>query len=222
MNKNLKISDPEEIVRKGLSQMRAAADDITVPEDLSRTIERTVDMELGHRRGRMRLIASLSSVAAAAAVAAVALVVPARPSQPQDTFDTPEEAYAAVMEVFGQIGQNIGKSMSYYIALCPCFHFIRSGNSIEGAEHVCQRMVDIFDGHSTGVGISVLHTPEIGELNRERQVAGIYSRMIDDLNRNSQETAVSVTESESTVRVGHNIVFTGLGSTVHHFIMHGG
>lgn len=113
MNKNLKISDPEEIVRKGLLQMRAAADDIAVPEELSRMIERTVDMELGHRRGRMRLIASLSSVAAAAAVAAVALVVPARPSQPQDTFDTPEEAYAAVMEVFGQIGQNIGKSMSY-------------------------------------------------------------------------------------------------------------
>ena len=113
MGRNLKTSEPEEILRKGLSQMRTADEDIPVPEDLSRMIGRTVDRELGRRRGRMRLVASLSSVAAAAAIAAVALIVPVQPSQPEDTFDTPEEAYAAVIEAFGLIGQNIDRGLSY-------------------------------------------------------------------------------------------------------------
>ena len=104
MGRNLKTSEPEEILRKGLSQMRTADEDIPVPEDLSRMIGRTVDRELGRRRGRMRLVASISSVAAAAAIAAVALIVPVHPSQPEDTFDTPEEAYAAV---------NIDRGLSY-------------------------------------------------------------------------------------------------------------
>ena len=113
MGRNLKTSEPEEILRKGLSQMRAADEDIPVPEDLSRMIGRTVDRELGRRRGRMRLVASISSVAAAAAIAAVVLIVPVQPSQPEDTFDTPEEAYAAVIEAFGLIGQNIDRGLSY-------------------------------------------------------------------------------------------------------------
>ena len=113
MGRNLKTSEPEEILRKGLSQMRTADEDIPVPEDLSRMIGRTVDWELGRRRGRMRLVASISSVAAAAAIAAVALIVPVQPSQPEDTFDTPEEAYAAVIEAFGLIGQNIDRGLSY-------------------------------------------------------------------------------------------------------------
>ena len=83
MGRNLKTSEPEEILRKGLSQMRTADEDIPVPEDLSRMIGRTVDRELGRRRGRMRLVASISSVAAAAAIAAVALIVPVHPSQPE-------------------------------------------------------------------------------------------------------------------------------------------
>jgi len=112
MGRNLKTSEPEEILRKGLSQMRTADEDIPVPEDLSRMIGRTVDRELGRRRGRMRLVA-ISSVAAAAAIAAVALIVPVQPSQPEDTFDTPEEAYAAVIEAFGLIGQNIDRGLSY-------------------------------------------------------------------------------------------------------------
>ena len=113
MGRNLKTSEPEEILRKGLSQMRAADEDIPVPEDLSRMIVRMVDREFGRRRGRMRLVASISSVAAAAAIAAVALIVPVHPSQPEDTFDTPEEAYAAVIEAFGLIGQNIDRGLSY-------------------------------------------------------------------------------------------------------------
>ena len=113
MGRNLKTSEPEAILRKGLSQMRAADEDIPVPEDLSRMIGRTVDREFGRRRGRMRLVASISSVAAAAAIAAVALIVPVQPSQPEDTFDTPEEAYAAVIEAFGLIGQNIDRGLSY-------------------------------------------------------------------------------------------------------------
>ncbi len=113
MGRNLKTSEPEEILRKGLSQMRAVDEDIPVPEDLSRMIVRMVDREFGRRRGRMRLVASISSVAAAAAIAAVALIVPVHPSQPEDTFDTPEEAYAAVIEAFGLIGQNIDRGLSY-------------------------------------------------------------------------------------------------------------
>lgn len=113
MGRNLKTSEPEEILRKGLSQMRTADEDIPVPEDLSRMIVRMVDREFGRRRGRMRLVASISSVAAAAAIAAVALIVPVHPSQPEDTFDTPEEAYAAVIEAFGLIGQNIDRGLSY-------------------------------------------------------------------------------------------------------------
>ena len=113
MGRNLKTSEPEEILRKGLSQMRAADEDIPVPEDLSRMIVRMVDREFGRRCGRMRLVASISSVAAAAAIAAVALIVPGHPSQPEDTFDTPEEAYAAVIEAFGLIGQNIDRGLSY-------------------------------------------------------------------------------------------------------------
>ena len=80
MGKNLKTSEPEEILRKGLSQLQTADDDIPVPGDLSRMLEQTVDRELGRRRGRMRLVASISSVAAAAATSA-----PKSPRAPKST-----------------------------------------------------------------------------------------------------------------------------------------
>ena len=112
MGRNLKTSEPEEILRKGLSQMRTADEDIPVPEDLSRMIGRTVDRELGRRRGRMRLVASISSVAAAAAIAAVALIVPVNGYEPQDTFDDPALACAEDVRALEMVGDNFGKGLS--------------------------------------------------------------------------------------------------------------
>lgn len=111
MGRNLKTSEPEEILRKGLSQMRTADEDIPVPEDLSRMIGRTVDRELGRRRGRMRLVASISSVAAAA-IAAVALIVPVNGYEPQDTFDDPALACAEAVRALEMVGANFGKGLS--------------------------------------------------------------------------------------------------------------
>ncbi len=112
MGRNLKTSEPEEILRKGLSQMRTADEDIPVPEDLSRMIGRTVDREFGRRRGRMRLVASISSVAAAAAIAAVALIVPVNGYEPQDTFDDPALACAEAVRALEMVGANLGKGLS--------------------------------------------------------------------------------------------------------------
>lgn len=112
MGRNLKTSEPEAILRKGLSQMRAADEDIPVPEDLSRMIGRTVDREFGRRRGRMRLVASISSVAAAAAIAAVALIVPVNSYEPQDTFDDPALACAEAVRALEMVGVNFGKGLS--------------------------------------------------------------------------------------------------------------
>ena len=97
---------------RGLSGMRIPDENVSVPEDLSQMIERTVDRELGRRSGRMRLIASISAIGVAAAIAAVALT-PLHIEEPEDTFDNPEEAYAAVVEALGLIGQNLGKGMSF-------------------------------------------------------------------------------------------------------------
>lgn len=97
----------------GLSGMRISDEEITVPEDLSRMIERTVDRELGRRRGRMRLVASVSAIGVAAAVAAVAFLTPLHVDEPADTFDNPEEAYAAVVGALELIGQNLSKGMSF-------------------------------------------------------------------------------------------------------------
>lgn len=113
MGRNLKTSEPEEILRKGLSQMRAADDDIPVPEDLSRMIVRMVDREFGRRRGRMRLVASISSVAAAAAIAAVALIVPVDSYEPQDTFDDPQQAYTEVMKALEILGTNFNRGLRH-------------------------------------------------------------------------------------------------------------
>ena len=113
MGRNLKTSEPEEILRKGLSQMRTADEDIPVPEDLSRMIGRTVDRELGRRRGRMRLVASISSVAAAAAIAAVALIVPVDCYEPQDTFDDPQQAYTEVMKALEILGTNFNRGLRH-------------------------------------------------------------------------------------------------------------
>ena len=112
MGRNLKTSEPEEILRKGLSQMQTADDDIPVPGDLSRMLEQTVDRELGRRRGRMRLVASISSVAAAAAIAAVALIVPVNGYEPQDTFDDPALACAEAIKALEMVGANFGKGLS--------------------------------------------------------------------------------------------------------------
>ena len=91
---------------RGLSGMRIPDENVPVPEDLYQMIERTVDRELGRRSGRMRLIASISAIGVAAAIAAVAFLTPLH-------FDNPEEAYAAVVEALGLIGQNLGKGMSF-------------------------------------------------------------------------------------------------------------
>ena len=112
MGRNLKTSEPEEILRKGLSQMQTADDDIPVPGDLSRMLEQTVDRELDRRRGRMRLVASISSVAAAAAIAAVALIVPVNGYEPQDTFDDPALACAEAIKALEMVGANFGKGLS--------------------------------------------------------------------------------------------------------------
>lgn len=98
---------------RGLSGMRIPDENVSVPEDLSQMIERTVDRELGRRSGRMRLIASISAIGVAAAIAAVALLTPLHIEEPEDTFDNPEEAYAAVVEALGLIGHNLGKGMSF-------------------------------------------------------------------------------------------------------------
>ena len=112
MGRNLKTSEPEEILRKGLSQM-TADEDIPVPEDLSRMIVRMVDREFGRRRGRMRLVASISSVAAAAAIAAVALIVPVDSYEPQDTFDDPQQAYTEVMKALEILGTNFNRGLRH-------------------------------------------------------------------------------------------------------------
>ena len=93
--------------------MRIPDENVPVPEDLYQMIERTVDRELGRRSGRMRLIASISAIGVAAAIAAVAFLTPLHIEEPADTFDNPEEAYAAVVEALGLIGQNLGKGMSF-------------------------------------------------------------------------------------------------------------
>lgn len=98
---------------RGLSGMRIPDENVSVPEDLYQMIERTVDRELGRRSGRMRLIASISAIGVAAAIAAVAFLTPLHIEEPEDTFDNPEEAYAAVVEALGLIGQNLGKGMSF-------------------------------------------------------------------------------------------------------------
>ena len=98
---------------RGLSGMRIPDENVPVPEDLYQMIERTVDRELGRRSGRMRLIASISAIGVAAAIAAVAFLTPLHIEEPEDTFDNPEEAYAAVVEALGLIGQNLGKGMSF-------------------------------------------------------------------------------------------------------------
>lgn len=98
---------------RGLSGMRIPDENVPVPEDLYQMIERTVDRELGRRSGRMRLIASISAIGVAAAIAAVAFLTPLHVEEPEDTFDNPEEAYAAVVEALGLIGQNLGKGMSF-------------------------------------------------------------------------------------------------------------
>ena len=61
---------------RGLSGMRIPDENVPVPEDLSRMIGQTVDRELGCRRSRMRLIASVSAIGVAAAIAAVAFLTP--------------------------------------------------------------------------------------------------------------------------------------------------
>lgn len=100
---------------RGLSGMRIPNENVPVPEDLYQMMERTVDRELGRRSGRMRLIASISAIGVAAAIAAVAFLTPLHIhiEEPADTFDNPEEAYAAVVEALGLIGQNLGKGMSF-------------------------------------------------------------------------------------------------------------
>ena len=113
MGRNLKTSEQEEILRKGLSQIRTADEDIPVPEDLSRMIVRMVDREFGRRRGRMRLVASISSVAAAAAIAAVALIVPVDSYEPQDTFDDPQQAYTEVMKALEILGTNFNRGLRH-------------------------------------------------------------------------------------------------------------
>lgn len=109
MDKKLNSTVPEEILRKGLSLMRAAGEDIPVPEDLPEIIGKTVDREFGRRRGRIRLIASVSSIAVAAAIAAVALVVPVGGNVPQDTFDDPAVACAEAVKALEKVGAGLGK-----------------------------------------------------------------------------------------------------------------
>lgn len=107
------VSTGDKALFRGLSGMRIPDENVPVPEDLYQMIERTVDRELGRRSGRMRLIASVSAIGVAAAIAAVAFLTPLHIEEPEDTFDNPEEAYAAVVEALGLIGQNLGKGMSF-------------------------------------------------------------------------------------------------------------
>ena len=106
-------SDGDKALFRGLSGMRIPDENVPVPEDFPRIIGQTVDRELGCRRSRMRLIASVSAIGVAAAIAAVAFLTPLHIEEPEDTFDNPEEAYAAVVEALGLIGQNLGKGMSF-------------------------------------------------------------------------------------------------------------
>lgn len=130
MGRNLKTSEPEEILRKGLSQMRTADGDIPVPEDLGQMIERTVDRELGRRRSRMRLVASISSVAAAAAIAAIAFIMPADTYEPKDTFEDPALAYAETVRALEMVGVNLGKGLA------------KAGNSMDRAGSMVSETIE--------------------------------------------------------------------------------
>lgn len=130
MGRNLKTSEPEEILRKGLSQMRTADGDIPVPEDLGQLIERTVDRELGRRRSRMRLVASISSVAAAAAIAAIAFIMPADTYEPKDTFEDPALAYAETVKALEMVGVNLGKGLA------------KAGNSMDRAGSMVSETIE--------------------------------------------------------------------------------
>lgn len=130
MGRNLKTSEPEEILRKGLSQMQTADGDIPVPEDLGQLIERTVDRELGRRRSRMRLVASIFSVAAAAVIAAVALIMPADTYEPKDTFEDPALAYAETVRALEMVGVNLGKGLS------------KAGNSMDRAGSMVSETIE--------------------------------------------------------------------------------
>lgn len=130
MGRNLKVSEPEEILRKGLSQMRTADGDIPVPEDLGQMIERTVDRELGRRRSRMRLVASISSVAAAAAIAAIAFIMPADTYEPKDTFEDPALAYAETVRALEMVGVNLGKGLA------------KAGNSMDRAGSMVSETIE--------------------------------------------------------------------------------
>ncbi len=130
MGRNLKTSEPEEILRKGLSQMRTADEDTPVPEDLSRMIGRTVDRELGRRRSRMRLVASISSVAAAAVIAAVAFIMPADTYEPKDTFEDPALAYAETVRALEMVGVNLGKGLA------------KAGNSMDRAGSMVSETIE--------------------------------------------------------------------------------
>lgn len=115
---------------KGLSELRVSDDEIPVPEDLSRTIERTVDREFGRRRSRMRLRASLSSVAAAAAIAAVALIMPVNTYEPKDTFEDPALAYAETVKALEMVGMNLGKGLA------------KAGNSMDRAGDMVSKTME--------------------------------------------------------------------------------
>lgn len=130
MDRNLKTSEPEEILRKGLSQMRTADGDIPVPEDLGQMIERTVDHELGRRRSWMRLVASISSVAAAAVIAAVALIMPVDTYEPKDTFEDPALAYAETVRALEMVGENLGKGLA------------KAGNSMDRAGDMVSKTME--------------------------------------------------------------------------------
>lgn len=130
MGRNLKTSEPEEILRKGLSQMRTADGDIPVPKDLGQMIERTVDREMGRRRSWMRLVASISSVAAAAVIAAVALIMPADTYEPKDTFEDPALAYAETVRALEMVGENLGKGLA------------KAGNSMDRAGDMVSKTME--------------------------------------------------------------------------------
>ena len=115
---------------KGLSELRVSDDEIPVPEDLSRTIERTVDREFGRRRSRMRLVASISSVAAAAAIAAIAFIMPADTYEPKDTFEDPALAYAETVRALEMVGVNLGKGLA------------KAGNSMDRAGDMVSKTME--------------------------------------------------------------------------------
>ena len=88
---------------RGLSGMRIPDENVPVPEDLYQMIERTVDRELGCRRSRMRLIASVSAIGVAAAIAAVAFLTPLHIEEPEDTFDNPEEDWDLSVRIWARV-----------------------------------------------------------------------------------------------------------------------